>query len=195
MQPNLAPNITSVTDEMSEKALQRTTAMLRKLKEIHEELALPDDQFPVVIKTYKQVVNGLLAEADREELAKRTTRSPLTLRSESRDYQPLKIKPDGKTFNVLVRVHSLSFRPEDLAIDGDRSRWMVHDIKVGNRSQFVDRRGPARGTEFGSGGILEHLRLETVQNAMDLVVIVEYVGTEPEGEVFEATMVGTSVAY
>ena len=190
-----APNITAVTDEMREKALLRTTDMLRKLKEIHKTLELPADQFPIVIETYGHVVLGLIAEAERDELAKRTTREPLTLRSENRDYEPLKIKPDGKTFDVVVRPQCLAFRPEDLAIHGDRKHWMVHDIKVGNRSQFVGKRGPALGSEFGPGGILEHMRLETVQTSMDLVLCVEYVGPEPEGVVFEATMVGTSIAF
>ena len=72
---------------------------------------------------------------------------------------------------------------------------MVHDIKVGNRSQFASKRGPAAGTEFGPGGICEHLRLKTCQTAMDLSIIVEYVGPEADGEVFEATLVGTATEF
>jgi broad specificity phosphatase PhoE len=41
-------------------------------------------------------------------------------------------------------------------------------------------------TEFGPGGLLEHLKLATLQTAMNFTLIVEYVGPEPEGEVFEA---------
>jgi hypothetical protein len=192
LMPNLpsTPNDADVTDEIREKALLRTTDMLRKLKEIHKTLELPADQFPIVIETYGKIVNGLIAEAAREALAKRTSREPLTLRSENRDYQPMKVMP-GKRFAVVCRPGPGSYRAEDFAIHGDRSHWMVHDVKVGNRSQFAGCRGPALGTEFGPGGICEHLRLETCQMGMDLVMEVEYIGPEAEGAVFEATIVGT----
>jgi hypothetical protein len=196
--PAVTPNIADVSDELRERALKRTADMLRKLDEVRRTLELPVEQLPLVIEMYGTMVLALNAETAREEMAKRTTREPLTMRSENRDYTPRKIKPvrnGGEIFDVVIRPQCLAFRPEDLAIKGDPSYWMVHDIKVGNRSQFVDRRGPAPGKEFGPGGILEHLRLETVQTAMDLMVRVEYVGPDPEGAVFEATMVGTSFAY
>ena len=186
--------LTAITEDQRDKALQRTTEILRQLDKVRRTLELPPEHLPIVIETYGQVVHALLAEADREALAKRTTRQPLTLRSETRDYEPMKIRP-GKSFSIIVRPQSPSFRPEDLAILGDRSHWLVHDIKVGNRSQFAANRGPVPGTEFGSGGILEHMRLETLQNSMDLVLCVEYVGPDPEGAVFEATMVGTCLAF
>jgi hypothetical protein len=185
------PNITDAPEEMRERALKRTADMLRKLDEVRRTLELPVEQLPIVVETYGKMILALMAEADREELAKRTSREPITMRSETRDYEPMKIKP-GKPFAVIVRPQCLAFRPEDLAIHGDRVRWMVHDIKVGNRSQFAGKRGPAPGTEFGPGGILEHMRLETCQTAMDLVLEVEYIGPEADGEVFEATMVGTA---
>ena len=116
------------------------------------------------------------------------------MRSENRDYQPVKI-PRGGAVAVVVRPQYGAFQPEDFAIHGDRSRWVVHDIKVGNRSQFKGRGvPPAQGTEFGPGGICEHLRLETAYSAMDLAMVVEYIGPDPDGEVFEATVVGTAVA-
>jgi len=189
------PNVADVSDEVREKALKRAAEMLRKLDEVRRSLELPVEQLPIVIETYGKVVLALVAEAEREEMAKHTQRLPLTMRSETRDYEPFKIKSvqnGGKLFEVVIRPQVTAFRPEDLAIHGDRSRWVVHDIKVGNRSQFVGKRGPAPGAEFGPGGILEHMRLETVQTAMDLVLCVEYIGSEPEGEVFEATMVGTA---
>lgn len=188
----LVPNIVDVPEEMSERALKRTAAVLRKVDEIRRSLEMPVEQLPIVIETYGKVVAALIAEKQREELAARTSRLPLTMKSETRDYQPMKITP-GKQFSVIARPQTCIFRPEDIAIHGDRSRWVVHDIMVGNRSQFTQRRGPAPGSEFGPGGILEHLRLETVQTAMDFTLIVEYVGPEAEGEVFEATVVGTGV--
>jgi hypothetical protein len=155
---------------------------------------MPSEHLSIVVDIYGQVVQAMIVETEREEIAKRTTRAPLTLRSENRDGEPLKIKPGHAPFNVIVRPQG-TFRPEDLAIHGDRTHWMVHDIKIGNRSQFIANRGPAPGTEFGPGGVLEHLRLETAHVGMDITLYVEYVGPDPEGALFEATMVGTCLPY
>jgi len=188
------PNITDVSDETRERALKRTADMLRKLDEVRRTLELPVEQLPIVIETYGKFVTALVAEAERAELAKRTKRLPLTMQSETSDYQPMKIAR-GKPVMVIIRPQTLAFRPEDIAIHGDRARWVVHDIIVGTRSQFANKRGPAPGAEFGPGGILEHLRLETVQTAMDFNLVVEYVGPEDNGEIFEATVVGTAADF
>ena len=204
----MSQNITDISDDMREKALKRTAAMLQALDKkalkrtaamlqaldkIRRTLEMPVEQLPIVIDIYGKIVTALIAEVEREDLVKRTSREPLTMQSTNANYEPMKIPP-GRISNVTARPKALAFRPEDFAIHGDRSRWMVHDIMVGNRSQFVGKRGPALGTEFGPGGICEHLRLETCQTAMDLVMVIEYVGPEADGEVFEATIVGTGVA-
>lgn len=190
----LSPNIADVSEELRERALKRTTEMLRELVKVRRTLELPVEQLPIVIEMYGIAVIALIAEHEREEIAKRTTRHPLTMRSENRDYQPMKVVP-GKITDVIARPQFLTYRPEDFAIHGDRTRWIVHDIRIGNVSQFAAKRGPAAGTEFGPGGILEHLRLETLGTAMDLVLVVEYVGPDPEGEIFEATVVGTAFKF
>ena len=197
MHPFMSPiprSIDDVSEELREKALQRTATMLRAIDQVRKQLELPVDQLPVVIETYGHVVLALIAEEERKKMEARTARMPITLRSENRDYQPVKIK-HGDVREVVVRPQTSAFRPEDLAIHGDRSRWMVHDIKIGNRSQFAGKRGPAPGTEFGPGGILEHLRLETCQTAMDLTIVVQYIGPDADGEVFEGTIVGTTVEF
>lgn len=190
----LPRNVIDVTEEMREKALKHAATTLRKIDEVRRSLELPVEQLPVVIEIYGQSVLALVAEAEREELTKRTKRLPITLRSEDRDYTPMKIGP-GLTTAVIVRPQVCAYRPEDVSIHGDRSRWIVHDVKIGNRSQFAAKRGPAPGTEFGPGGVLEKMRLDTCQTAMDISLIVEYVGPDPDGEVFEATMIGTAVEF
>jgi len=180
----------NVSAEMRDEALKRTSDVLWELDKIRKSLELPIEQLPIVIETYSQAVLALVAEAAHAERAKHTKRVPITMRSENREYQPMKLAP-GEKFDVITRPQEISFTPEDFTIHGDRKRWLVHDVKIGNRSQFASHRGPAPGTEFGPGGLLEHMRLETVRTAMDLVLVVEYIGPEPEGEVFEATVVGT----
>lgn len=194
MQP-MTPNVADISDEMREVALKRTAEVLRKIDEVRRALELPIDHLPIVIETYDKTVVALLAEKAREDLAEHTMRVPLTMRSETTDYQPMKIK-SGKPVELIVRPQWLAFRPEDIAIHGDRARWLVHDILIGNRSQFARHSLiPTPGTEFGPGGVLEHLRLDTCQTAMDLKLVVAYVGPEENGEVFEATVVGTAVRY
>jgi hypothetical protein len=190
----LGPNVADIPEEMREKALKRTAEMLRKIDEVRRSLELPVDHLPIVIETYGKIVHALIAETDREELAKHTKRLPITMKSENRDYTPMKIKR-GDTVEVIVRPQVLTFRLEDVAIHGDRAHWLVHDIKIGNRSQFAAKRGPAPGNEFGPGGVLEHMRLDTAQTAMDINFVVEYVGPDPDGAVFEATLVGTAVEF
>ena len=195
MNPFMSPvmhNVADLDGEQFKIALKRTAEMLRKIDEVRKQLEWPVEQLPVVIETYGKIVHALIAEEERKKLAMRTTRMPMTMCSENRDGEPMKILPTQKV-DVIVRPQTLAFRPEDLAIHGDRSRWVVHNIKIGHRSQFAAKRGPAPGTEFGPGGILEHLKLETAQTAMDITLTVEYVGPEEGGEVFEATMVGTAI--
>jgi hypothetical protein len=193
MSPSITHNTVDIPDEMRERALKQTANVLRKIDEVRKQLELPVDQLPIVLEIYGKVVMAMFAEEERKKMAERTRRLPLTMRSETTDYQPMKITP-GKSVDVIIRPQTI-YRPEDIAIHGDRARWIVHDILIGNRSQFVNKRGPAPGTEFGPGGILEHLKLETAQTAMDIKLVVEYVGPESDGEVFEATMVGLATDY
>ena len=192
--PSITHNINDVSEELREKAIQRTAVVLRKIDEVRRQLELPIEQLPIVIETYGQVVLALIAEKEREQFDERTSRLPITMQSQTRDFEPMKIKP-GKPAEVIARPQTCVFRPEDIAIHGDRARWVVHDIRVGNRSQFAQIRGPVPGTEFGPGGILEHLRLNVAQVAMDIALVVEYVGPEADGEIFEATMVGTATEF
>lgn len=189
-------NIVDVSEELSEKALKRTAEVLRKIDGVRRTLELPIEQLPLVIEIYNNSVSSLIAETRRKEqaaeLAMRTSRLPVTMRSETRDFKPMRVPPGGP-HAIYVRPQVSLFRLEDIAIHGDRAQWMVHDIKIGNRCQFGQNATPALGTEFGPGGILEKLRLETAYSMMDIVLVVEYVGPEAEGEVFEATLVGTAV--
>jgi len=190
--PSIPANTADISDEMRDEALKRTTALLKSLIEIRQTLNLPPDQLPLVIESYGKTALALIAAAERADLDKRTLRVPLTMRSETRNYAPLKIEP-GKHFDVIGCPQYASFLPENLKIHGDSARWNVHDILIGNQSQFIHKKVPVPGTEFGPGGILEHMRLATAQLAMHIVLRVEYIGPEAAGEVFEATMVGTAL--
>lgn len=183
------PTIQKITDEVRERAKKATIAKLRELDEIRKHLELPVEQLPMVREIYDQQAVFYALEDARATAEARMCRVPLTITSKNDLYQPIKVPP-GRTAIVTTRPQWQAFRVEDIEIHGDRSRWKIHEIKVGNRSQLVNHDVPASGTAFGPGGVLEKLRLETCQVGMDLSLMVEYVGPEPEGEVFEATLAG-----
>lgn len=186
-----SPN-TDVASEIRKKALQRTTAILKELNRIREELSLPVAQLPIVIDMYNTYVSGLIAEALRDDLEKNQQRLPMKMQSLNHDGSPRKIQP-GQTIAVSVRPRSV-FRVEDISIQGDPTRWRIHDITVGHRSQIVNwnKPGAIPGNEFGPHGVLAALKLETLQPSMDFALLVEYLGFEIAGEVFEAVAVGTA---
>ena len=193
------PSVTAaLTPEQHKRALDRTSTVLVDLEKLRKKLKLTPAQMPLVIDIYNKEAEAARAEAERAEREKNALRVPITLRSQVFDPEKPFVaidkklpRSDGKPFAVIARL-GYDFRPEDFAISGDRSRWLVHNVKIGNRGQFANGNAPAAGTEFGPGGICEHMRFEVCKAAMDFVMLVEYVGPEPEGEVFEATVVGTS---
>lgn len=171
-------------------ALERTIKTLQEIDKIRRALDMPMDQLPLVAQIHDKIIDAMISEGTREEAIKNRERTPLTLGSGTHD-NPLRLAP-GKKHIVAGRPQRRSFRPEDISIRGDRARWLVHDVLIGNQSQLEAKHGPIPGSEFGPGGVCAHMQLAIVHTAMDLELIVEYVGPDPEGEVFEATVIGTA---
>jgi len=174
--------------EISEKALQRVAGYLKHLDDIRRELKLPAEQLPIVIDMYHTSARELAAEYVRDEQDKNRQRRPMEIMSMCGG-TPWKIPP-GSTVPVTTRSQR-TFRVEDLSIR-NASHWRVREILVGLVHQGIGApRSGIPGNEFGPGGVLSKLKLETLQLGMDFTLHVEYVGPNPEGEVFEATAVGT----
>ena len=74
---------------------------------------------------------------------------------------------------------------------GGAADWIVNDIKIGNRSQFVQS-GDVPGDLFATNAIDTFVRFETAQTAMDVVVVVTYIGLNESGAPFFGAMVGTA---
>ena len=74
---------------------------------------------------------------------------------------------------------------------GGAADWIINDIKIGNRSQFVQS-GDVPGDLFAVNAIDTFVRFETAQTAMDIVVVVTYIGLNESGAPFFAAMVGTA---
>ena len=74
---------------------------------------------------------------------------------------------------------------------GGSADWIVNDIKIGNRSQFVQS-GDVPGDLFAVNAIDTFVRFESAQTAMDVVVVVTYIGLNESGCPFFGAMVGTA---
>lgn len=122
----------------------------------------------------------------------RAHRTPMSIISRDRDGQPFKVKP-GKPYEIITRPQTVAYRVEGIEIEGDASRWIVDDIRVGNRSQLPVRPSPngMPGELFAKGALCSNIVLETCQTAMDIVFVVRYVGPERDGEEFKATAIGS----
>ena len=74
---------------------------------------------------------------------------------------------------------------------GGSADWIVNDIKIGNVSQFVQS-GDVPGDMFATNAIDTFVRFATAQTAMDVVVVVTYIGLNESGCPFFGAMVGTA---
>jgi hypothetical protein len=74
---------------------------------------------------------------------------------------------------------------------GGAADWIVNDFKIGNRSQFVQS-GDVPGDLFATNAIDTFVRFESAQTAMDVVVVVTYIGLNESGCPFFGACVGTA---
>jgi len=97
---------------------------------------------------------------------------------------------------ITARPQRVAFRPERVFISaagtsGGAADWIVNDIKIGNRSQF-SQSGDIPGDMFATNAIDGFVSFETAQTAMDVVMVVTYIGTNESGTPFYASIVGTA---
>ena len=92
---------------------------------------------------------------------------------------------------ITSRPQNVAFRPERVIIGGTAGDWIVNDIKVGNRSQF-SQSGDVPGETFASTTIDSFVSFETVQTAMDFVMLVTYIGASESGAPFYCAVLGTA---
>jgi hypothetical protein len=97
---------------------------------------------------------------------------------------------------ITARPQRVAFRPERVFIsaagtDGGAADWIVNDIKIGNRSQF-SQSGDIPGDMFATNAIDGFVSFETAQTAMDVVMVVTYIGTNESGVAFYGSIIGTA---
>ena len=92
---------------------------------------------------------------------------------------------------ITSRPQNVAFRPERVIIGGTPGDWIVNDIKVGNRSQF-SQSGDVPGEVFANTTIDAFVSFETVQTAMDFVMLVTFIGASESGAPFYCAVLGTA---
>jgi hypothetical protein len=92
---------------------------------------------------------------------------------------------------ITSRPQNVAFRPERVIIGGTPGDWIVNDIKVGNRSQF-SQSGDVPGEVFANTTIDAFVSFETVQTAMDFVMLVTFIGASESGAPFFCAVLGTA---
>lgn len=89
-----------------------------------------------------------------------------------------------------LKIFSRRDSSADLRFISKADRWRIDDVRIGNRSQMLST-GGISGALFSCAAVdPPAFRFETVQTAMDFVLEVSYVGPLPDGEVFEAAILG-----
>jgi hypothetical protein len=102
-----------------------------------------------------------------------------------------RIRP-GQRAEIVSRPQQAALNVERILIpDAIATDFLIHDIRIGGQAQFAQE-GALPGDMFATTAVETFVSFETIQIAMDFVIEVEYVGTNPEGEVFNAVVFGTA---
>lgn len=137
-------------------------------------------------KAADRLVSAVLAlvgyEEQKEVEPKRADRLVLPMSS------GVNVRPNT-TAQITSRPQTCAFKPSRLVIGGHPENWIVNAIKIGNREQFAQS-GDVPGEAFAFNATDVLVSFETVQTAIDFVLIVTYVGKEELGEPFVACAIG-----
>lgn len=177
-------------------ALKSTEEILIDLERLRKRLELTPDMLPTLTTVYlnerteRTNATTRMGTHDGEQAA--SQKLPMPIISMGKDGREVKIKRDEKAYPVITRPQVRAFCIESLVIDENPTHWIVDDIKVGNRAQFVVW-GSVPGSHFAPDGSCHAFQCDTAHASMDVVVFVRYVGPEEDGAVFKATAFGTAV--
>jgi hypothetical protein len=130
---------------------------------------------------------AILVREVRRRLAPPDTRPRVILPMSS----GVAIKPNTSA-QIKARPQIHSFRPEKIIIGGTPGDWIVNDIKIHGVSQFVQS-GDVPGEMFAATTFESFVRLDVVEVARDIEILVTYIGTPAEGAPFICGILGTAV--
>lgn len=200
-----------VTDEDRSFALFKTASVFRILSEACKELSIPLDHIPVMYRAYErfehEASSARLTKMHNARVIENLAREALPIRScegnrcskhvgatgmvEARKLLNDRCPP-GAVVQVVAVAQRAAYQIDQFQILAPQEHWRVHDITIGNRSQFAQVARGINGIAFGPHGILRDIKFEPMFSGMELIVAVEYIGPNPEGMPFEASALGTS---
>jgi hypothetical protein len=95
---------------------------------------------------------------------------------------------------ITGRVQSDGFWPDHLTISngctpGGAADWIVNDIKIAGRSQFLQP-GDLPGDMFATNAADSLIRFEVAKTAMEVEIVVTYIGTNEKGCRFVGAITG-----
>ena len=98
---------------------------------------------------------------------------------------------------ITGRPQRRGFRPERLFIsnvgtEGGAADWIVNDIKIGNRSQFIQS-GDVPGDTFASNANDALMAFDAAPQGDDVVLVVTYIGLNEKGCPFFASFIGEAI--
>lgn len=195
-----------LTEEAHKAVLESTRSFLKRvdvkaLDEMRKSFELPPEALGALIEIHAKK----LADSDAAKPAPfQTGRQVLPLSSGDQ-----RIKP-GASAVITARPQRVAFRPERFYVSDawtpykipwwkrlwtktapgkGAADWVINDIMIGNRSQFAQA-GDIPGDMFSSNATDGFVSFETAQVAMDVKIVVTYIGPNPGGEIFYASMIG-----
>ena len=141
--------------------------------------------------------NQMAAAAAQYGIAPRAVMVPAPM-AEQAQRQTLPMNTGGAVVSITVaalitsRPQRQAFRPERVFVSnasspnsvlgsGGPADWLLNDISIGNRSQYVQA-GSLPGDIFQSTAIDSYVTFETAQTAMDVTMSVTYNGTGTTSE-------------
>lgn len=119
----------------------------------------------------------------------RLERTTIVIRQKFEWFKPREIIIPGGTADAPLESmkHPVTGMPHVVRVGAESAKdWVVSDFRVGNRSQFAQA-GEISGDVIREMGEMDYDRC---QADMTMSIDVRYIGKNPEGEVFTATMLG-----
>jgi hypothetical protein len=181
-------SVEAMRREERERSEQSAIAHLASCESIRKKLELPVESLALIDQVlHREMVHTLRPTHFAIDPMKR---APLRVRSLAK---VAPTQPGERPTTVIGRPQTPAMRIEEIEIIGHPEHWQVIDIQVGNRSQFPNTGEPIHGRMFAKDGLCRRFATETLQTAMDFAVIVQYVGPDPDGEIFEMLAMGSFI--
>ncbi len=201
MSDHVTPNeCTDGVGELDQDPAERLTRLIEILRSAAREMATSDrawERGAIAAKWLEFEIAPLVEAIDVAAIISEIGQDAIDAyldRSTRREVMPIDshvaILP-GQRAEIVARPQRGAMVVDRIVIpDAIADRFLIHEIRVGNRPQIMPTPIPA--SEFRSASPYGPIVIETVQTAMDLAITVEYIGTVVEGERFYGTVMGRS---